>query len=160
MLALAIGANTAMFSVLNALLFRPLSVPVAGAVALLWTEDPNQNLREAERPTGTSKQWRSQSQSFATWLSPDGVKVTLTMRIGRRDQRRQALSESAPCWACSPCHGRHLLRREADQRQHVARSVIASGKRISEGSFDAIGGPLSLTALVRALSVSFPRISI
>src|SRR5687768_9747455 len=45
-LALAIATNTAMFSVLDAVLLRPLPYQSPEHLAMLWTEDPTQNLRE------------------------------------------------------------------------------------------------------------------
>ena len=77
-LALAIGANTAMFSVLNAVLLRPLPYRSPEQLAMLWTEDPTQNLREGRSALWDVEQWRSQSQSFADMATFDAVSTTLT----------------------------------------------------------------------------------
>src|SRR4030095_13857159 len=45
-LALAIGVNTAMFSVLNAVLFRQLPYKSPEQLVMLWSQDPSNNLRE------------------------------------------------------------------------------------------------------------------
>src|SRR5687768_1805139 len=77
-LALAIAANTAMFSVLNAVLLRPLPYQSPDQLALLWTEDPTQNLREGRSALWDVEQWQSQSQSFADMATFDTVSTMLT----------------------------------------------------------------------------------
>src|SRR5881296_2628061 len=78
-LALAIGANTAMFSVLNAVLLRPLPYRSPEQLAMLWSEDPTQNLREGRSSIWNVEQWRSQTRSFADMAVFDAVSKTLTV---------------------------------------------------------------------------------
>src|SRR3954454_22677725 len=77
-LALAIGANTAMFSVVNTVLLRPLPYRSPEQLAMLWTEDPAQNLREGRSALWDVEQWRSESQSFADIATFDTVSTILT----------------------------------------------------------------------------------
>jgi hypothetical protein len=103
-LALAIGANTTMFSILNAVLLRPLPYRAPDQLAMLWTEDPTQNLREARSYLWDIEQWRSQSQSFADMAVFDPIGLTLTSEDGAE---QIAAPESRPtCFhssALSPC---------------------------------------------------------
>ena len=85
-LALAIGANTAMFSVLNAVLFRPLPYRSPEQLAMLWSEDPSKNLREGRPAYWNVEQWRRQSKSFADMAFFDSVSVTLTTRGSARNR--------------------------------------------------------------------------
>ena len=77
-LALAIAANTAMFSILSAVLLRPLPYRSPEQLAMLWAEDPTQNLREGRSALWDVEQWRSQSQSFADMATFDAASTTLT----------------------------------------------------------------------------------
>src|SRR5438046_3611981 len=77
-LALAIGANTAMFSVLNAVLLRPLPYRAPDQLAMLWTEIPSQNAREGRSAYWTVEQWRDQSKTFADMAVWDPVSTFLT----------------------------------------------------------------------------------
>jgi hypothetical protein len=84
-LALAIGINTAMFSALNAVLLRPLPYRSPEQLAMLWTEDPTQNLREGRSALWDVEQWRNQSQSFADIATFDAgaSSATASARPGR-----------------------------------------------------------------------------
>jgi predicted permease len=77
-LALAIATNTAMFSVLNAVLFRPLPYQSPEQLAMVWTEDPTQNLREGRSALWDVDQWRARSQAFAGLATFDTVSTLLT----------------------------------------------------------------------------------
>jgi hypothetical protein len=77
-LALAIGINTTMFGVLNAVLLRALPYRSPEQLTMLWAEDPAQNFREGRSTRWDVEQWRRQSQSFADLATFDAVSKTLT----------------------------------------------------------------------------------
>lgn len=61
-LALGIGANTAVFSVVSAVLLRPLPYPAADRLVLLWNARPGQPGLLASVPD--VEEWRVRSRSF------------------------------------------------------------------------------------------------
>ena len=77
-LALGIGANTAIFSVVDAVILRPLPYPEPSSLVVLWG---NVKRVQVER-RGTSYpdfiDWRGQSRSFETMAVFDGQSFTLT----------------------------------------------------------------------------------
>ena len=63
-LALGIGANTAIFSVVNSVVLRPLPYPNADRLALIWETDLKDGIQR-EGPSGPNfLDWREQTQSF------------------------------------------------------------------------------------------------
>ncbi|HYP02849.1 MAG TPA: ABC transporter permease [Pyrinomonadaceae bacterium] len=66
-LALGIGANSAIFSVVNAMLLRPLPFPEPERLVVIWETNPNlgANLRlRNEASPANFKDWTAQSSSF------------------------------------------------------------------------------------------------
>src|SRR5262245_17147659 len=64
-LALGIGANTALFSVVNAVILRPLPYQDPDRLAMLWTTDPKRDIREEGTSYPTFLDWRAQSRTLA-----------------------------------------------------------------------------------------------
>jgi len=63
-LALGIGANTAIFSVVHSVVLRPLPYPGADRLALIWETDLKDGIK-SEGPSGPNfLDWKEQSQSF------------------------------------------------------------------------------------------------
>ena len=66
-LALGIGANTAIFSVVNSVLLRPLPFPGADRLALIWETDLKDGIKREGPSAPNFLDWKEQSQSFRTW---------------------------------------------------------------------------------------------
>jgi predicted permease len=147
-LALAIGANTAMFSVLNAVLLRPLPYRSPERLAMLWTEDPTQALREGRSALWDVEQWRSQSQSFADMATFDSVSTTLTGADGSEQIVGASISPSLlPLLGVGPVAGRSFSAEEAEQQQRVVLISHRFWQARFGGSHDAIGATIVLNGL-------------
>ena len=78
-LALGIGANSAIFSVLNAVLLRPLPYPDAQQLVMIW-EDYQRRGGPAQEFTNPANfmDWQEQAQTFAAMYAFGGAAFTLT----------------------------------------------------------------------------------
>jgi len=63
-IALAVGANTAVLSVLRAVLLNPLPYPASGRLAILWTEDPTHDVHQEGVSYPNYADWRSMNHAF------------------------------------------------------------------------------------------------
>jgi putative ABC transport system permease protein len=142
-LALAIGANTAMFSVLNAVLLQPLPYRSPEQLAMLWSEDPTQHVREGRSALWDVDEWRRQSQSFAELASFDATSMTLTTAAGVEPIRSASISSNLlPLLGVRPILGRSVSAEEADQRQRLVLISHRFWQSQFGGSHDALGATL------------------
>ena len=63
-LALGIGANTAIFSVVNSVVLRPLPYPGADRLVLIWETDLKDGVQQEGPSAPNFLDWKEQSQSF------------------------------------------------------------------------------------------------
>ncbi|HEX5412519.1 MAG TPA: ABC transporter permease [Terriglobia bacterium] len=157
-LALGIGANTAMFSVLNAVLFRPLPYRSPSQLVMLWTEDPSQNLREERTAEWDVEQWQRESKAFAELAISDPASVTLTG--GAHAERISVARVSANFFhllGIEPAEGRVFSAKEAEQRQRLVLISHGFWETHFGGSQDAIGANLVIDGVPRRVIGVLPE---
>jgi predicted permease len=123
-LALGIGANITIFSVVNAVLLRPLPYPDADRLVFLWSEAPAQNIRERASAYANVADWREQNKSFEDIAASDPTVVTLTG--GAELEQVMSIRASAnlfPLLGVAPMLGRTFT---ADEEQQKVRVVVLS----------------------------------
>ena len=62
-LALGIGANTSIFSVVNTVLLRPLPFKEADRLVTMWERDPKEGYEQNNPGAGTYRDWKAQSRA-------------------------------------------------------------------------------------------------
>ena len=147
-LALGIGANTAVFSVLNAVLLRPLPYHAPEQLAVLFLEIPTQGLREGRSAYGDIEEWRRQSRTFADMAIADPVRPTLTTATGVEQVRVSRVSPNYfSVLGVQPAYGRTFSAEEAGERQRLAVISHAFWQARYSGSRDAIGASIVIDGL-------------
>jgi len=83
-LALGIGATTAMFTVVNSMLLRPLQFPEPERIVLLEGVNPRQGIKQSNMSLPDIDDWKKQSQSFEQIAGFTSSALSLTLgEIGR-----------------------------------------------------------------------------
>lgn len=77
-LALGIGANTAIFSVVNAVLLRPLPYPKADQLVMLWEQSPHRGWLENIISGENFLDWQRQNRVFAGMAAFESNFFTIT----------------------------------------------------------------------------------
>jgi predicted permease len=89
-LALGIGANTAIFSVINAVLLRPLPYKEPSRLAMLWSEDSAHGLAEGRVSLANAADWKSRSRTFEDMTFFAAQTFLLGSNNGPPDRMRSA----------------------------------------------------------------------
>ena len=148
-LGLAIGANTAIFSLLNAVLLKPLPYRDAGRIAILWTTNTLNGAREQNTSVPNLRDWKAQSRTFedlAAYRESDGL-------LADPGDPTRETEWTGYAWVTGnffsllgrpPALGRAIGADDLAGRSHVAVIGHRLWKRRFAGSADAIGKTLSI----------------
>src|SRR5262247_772932 len=127
-LSLGIGANTAIFSVVNSVLLRPLPYPNAERLMTIWEDHRARNgpVNEWTSPTGF-EDWRDQAKSFDHVVALQDWQPTLTGQ-GDPEQLSGALvsHDTFATLGVTPALGRSF-RPEEDRRGVESVVIISHG---------------------------------
>lgn len=123
-LALGIGANITIFSVVNSVLLRPLPYPNSDRLVYLWSDSPRLNIRERASAYGNFSEWRDQNRSFEDMAVFDPTVVTLTGAVEPEQvMSMRASANLFPLLGVAPMLGRTYT---AEEERQKARVVVLS----------------------------------
>jgi predicted permease len=126
-LAIGIGANTSIFSVANALLFRPLPYQNPDQLVILWNRSPGLNITQDWFSTAQYFDIKTRHQGFEQLAVAIGGNYNLT---GRGDPERVGVvrvsSNLLPMLGARPALGR-LLTPDEDSPGRAATAVLTEG---------------------------------
>jgi predicted permease len=148
-LAIGIGANTAIFSVVSALLLKPLPYPDPDRLAVLWLRSPGINIPEDWPSPGQYIDVRNENRSFQEMSISQGRSGTL---LGRdRPERVEALRTSSSLFhllGARPLHGRLLLP-EDDVPGRTQVVILSHGfwQRVFGGDPGVVGTSITLNGV-------------
>src|SRR5215204_7222349 len=75
---LGIGINTAVFSVFNGVLLRPLPYPDADRITMMWLDNRVQGIKEDIGSYPNHRDWREQNTTYEHVAAYTGASMTMT----------------------------------------------------------------------------------
>jgi len=149
-LALGIGANTAIFSIINGVMLRPLPYPEPDRLVTLWERSPQRGV-EQERVSGPNYlDWRAQNTVLADLAVSPGWEGVENFNLALRDTTTKIRASYASAslfttLGTKPLFGRTLLPDE-DLKQGNRAAVLSYGlwQRHFGGDSNVLGQTLTV----------------
>ena len=132
-LALGIGATTAMFTVVNSVLLRPLQFPEPERIVLFEGVNPRMGITESSMSVPDIVDWQQQSKSFE-WIAAfySGGSILSTSDEVERVRATDVSAEFFPLFKTNPISGRVL---QADDMQEGRDAVAVISHALWQGRF-------------------------
>lgn len=174
LLALGIGANTAIFSVVNSVFLRPLAFPQADQLVQVWATVPERGVRITGDSLPKFRQFQEQQEVFSDMAAHVGSSFTLT---GQGDpaliQGARVSSQFFRTLGVKPQLGREFLQEEDKpgaapvalisntcwQRRFVGQPVLGKALDLDGVAYTVIGIlPAALAFPYEEVEVWVPRV--
>ena len=124
-LALGIGANTAVFSNVNALLLHPFGIPDLNRVVAVWETVPKEDATSVKAAPANFRDWTQQTASFEHLAAMQSWDANLTGDgIAERAEGYRVTPQFFPLLSIPPSLGRNLG--EVDFQHGTAPVVVVS----------------------------------
>jgi predicted permease len=147
-IALGIGANTAIFSVVNTVLLRPLPYPQPDELVMVWESAPKLGFPHNDVAPANFLDWRNQNKVFRHLAAFGGHSVSLTGRgEPERVEGARVSANLFPLLGVAPALGRAFT--EDEDRDGAANVIVLSyglWQRRFGGDSGIVGQSLTLNA--------------
>lgn len=143
-LAIGLGANSAIFSVINAVLLRPLPYKEPRRLAMLWSEDPAHGLHESRVSLSNFIDWKNRNHSFDDMTLFIGQTFLLGANDGPPERLRSArvFANFFPLLGVEPLLGRVFTADEEKRAEPVVVLSYGFWQSHFAGSAQALGSDL------------------
>ena len=144
-LALGIGANTAIFSVVNQVLLHPVPYPDPNRVLVVWTTIPSQGIQRFASSIPDYLDWRAQNHAFQQMASIEAS--TANMTGVQRPERLQVFEGSANVFSVfgmQPEFGRGFIAEDEQAGRRVVVLDYAFWQRSFGGDKNVVGKTITL----------------
>jgi len=144
-LALGIGANTAIFSVVNQVLLHPLPYPDADRLVSVWRTIPSQGIQQFATSIPDFLDWSAQNHAFQQMAAIQGSAANVT-GVGR-PERIQVFEVSANVFSLlgmQPALGRGFVAEDERAGRRVAVLDYAFWQRSFGGDRNVVGKTITL----------------
>ena len=158
-LALGIGANTAIFSCVSALLINPLPFPQQDRIVAIWDKNPSRGVERNEVAMANYLDWRAQSQSFEHLALERWWSTNLT--AGETPERVQGFLVTAnflDVLGVKPIMGRNFVEEENQPgKDAVAIITYSLWQRRFGSDANIINKPITTNGVVRTVIGVLPE---
>ena len=162
-LVIGIGATTALFSVVEAVLLRPLPYSDANRLAVLWTDNVRKSLHQERTSYPNFEDWQKQNTTFAdmTFASAFTVNATAGGELDRLIAGRVSASLFS-LMGVKPLLGRAFSSEEEQRGERVIvvsqglwERWLGSARDLRDKTLDVDGIPMAVVGVMPA-SFAFP----